>query len=183
MPMRKRLIYGAIAAAALLLAIVLFAAKGTKFTTVPLTKEDLISVYKIPVDQQPAFKFEWDFSTPQHIRIILERRDAPEAPWHTVLSSRWPHACRKATFLYQLSDTKYDKGTSSFHRSINWRIGGTAATPFGISGWSGSVALLQLPSAEYQTAMESDPERIFLLTSGKRSYRLRCERSDQPFAQ
>jgi len=157
-------------------------AKG--FRNVELTKEDVISLYDVPVDKKPAKKFEWKFRSPHYVRWVVERRDAPAGEWKLFQTWAYGLACDH-TFLIEQTDQSGwgQQAGKEWNLYLAIRTGGSFNhLNVNRSGWSGSS--LRLPMLHGTLDMEShndDPDKILIVTAGPRSYRLRMEASDKSY--
>jgi len=178
-------------AGALLLALILtgFASSCSRigdhgFHSVELSKEDIISLYKVPVDQQPAHKFVWKFPRPHCVRWVVERRDAPTAEWKLFQTWAFNQPSDQAFLLEQIDANSPDRlNKPEWNLHLFLRTGGSI-TQLNLKRSSTSDSGLALPmlSGTFETESHTDdPDRILLLTSGPRSYRLRMEASEKPF--
>jgi len=56
----------------------------SQLAPVELTKDDIIDIYKVPIKEQPAYKFEWRVEKPTTFRIMIETKKAGDASWTLV---------------------------------------------------------------------------------------------------
>lgn len=146
---------------------------------VELTKEDIVSLFNIPVDQSRMDKFEWSFDREHYVRAVIERSDDRGGTWREAATFPRNIAVRTATLIYKL-DPLGPTGPSPYRYILHLRLGGRN---IGSSGWTGSDQILDLPEGQHQTESHfDDPARIFVISSGSRIYRLRLEAQDKSFA-
>lgn len=148
------------------------------FHRVELTKEDLVSLFNVPVDRFQIEKFTWPFGHERYIRALIERSDDAGATWQVYQSIPRDLAVVEASVLYRLASP--ESPTTPRFASLHLRLGGRG---IGFSGWSGSDFALELPAGVYTSESHfDDPERLLRISSGSRAYRLRLEAQDTPFA-
>lgn len=149
-----------------------------------LSTKELVSLYAIPIDRQPAQKLEWSFAWRSYVRAVVEQQDGADAPWKKIGSYGVQRPLGHATLIYMLGEEKRIPGRNDYYRKLTLQLGGSSQT-WGVvkSEFSTTSTMdLQLPSGEYQTrALHLDPERVFSISSGNRTYRVRLERSSEPF--
>jgi hypothetical protein len=155
------------------------AAEG--FRNVELTKEDLISVYEVPVAKKPAHKFEWNFRSTHYVRWLVERRDAPTGEWTLFQTWAYNLPCDQAYLLEQIDTNSRDRQTSQeWKLYLLIRTGGSSAHLYGSS--DSTLALPMLRETFSTESHGDDPNKILIINSGPRSYRLRMEASEKPYA-
>jgi hypothetical protein len=157
----------------------------TGFRSVELSKEDIIALYKVPVDQKPAHKFVWKFPSPHCVRWVVERRDAPSEEWKLFQTWAYNQPCDQAFLLEQIDTSSRDRQTGQeWNLYLLIRTGGSSAVlNFKQSGSSDSTLALPLLRGTFDTESHADdPDRILLIKTGARSYRLRIEASVKPFS-
>lgn len=156
----------------------------TGFRSVELSKEDIIALYKVPVDQKPAQKSEWKFQSPHCVRWVVERRDAPSEEWKLFQTWACNQPCDQAFLLEQIDRTGWDRqGAPEWNLYLLIRTG-WSITHLNLrqSGSSDSTLALPLLRGTFDTERHADdPDRILLLKTGPRSYRLRLEASEKPY--
>jgi hypothetical protein len=158
------------------------AAAAAPLTPVELTKEDIISIYKVPVAANPASKMEWVFPHEKYVRYLLEERASKDLPWKTREGYAYNVPVAKALFIVQIADRHAGPADHNLWL-INTRLGGSS-THSGetLSGWAGCNNLIPVDTPDYSELMKpDDPDNIYLLTTPHKQYRIRLESSDAPF--
>jgi hypothetical protein len=155
------------------------------YQVVELTADDVISLYEVPVDQKPARKFEWNFERPRYLQAVLERRDSRNEPWKVTNTFESNGPWDRGSFAYLIDQINREPlQDKEWHLILVTRIGGSASKMNHLqqSSWSGSRLSLPMPGIDLETESSgTDPDKVLLLTSGPRSYRLRLESSDRAF--
>jgi hypothetical protein len=165
------------------LAALLFFAACSKpsshgFRRTELTKNDIVSLFDVPLDRFACEKFEWSLAREHYVRAVLDRSDDGGATWREAQTFPRDLPVVDATLIYRLP--RFAPGPGNDRRLLELRLGGRG---IGISGWSGSSTILELPGDAFQTESQfTDPERILIVKSGTRAYRLRLEAQEKPWA-
>ena len=177
MPSTLRVLSLNIGLAALLAVSACVKQSSADFQRVELTKEDVISLFEVKVDDYLVGKFEWSLPGKRYVRAVWERSDDGGATWIARESYPYHLPVERATFIYKVA--KQTKPPAPHRYYLQLRIGGAADNQ---NGWSGSATVFELPAIQYTSeSMGNDPERPFLIRSGDRVYRLRYEASETPW--
>lgn len=149
---------------------------------VELTKDDIVSLFNLPLAQARLDKFEWDFSSRRYVRVIIERSDDSGRTWRERSVFVGHQAVSTATFVYFLADPPPTQPADSVARyTLKIRLGGRTMTT---GYWTEGVEILEFPDRQLQTeSIHSDPNRILTIRSGAITYRLRLEAQNQPWPQ
>jgi hypothetical protein len=146
-----------------------------------LSKDELVSIYEIPIQDEPAGKYVWEYDVPTYVRAVLEKREG-KGDWKKIMLPTSNRPEKSSYVIIHLKRIKERIPDMKWGFFLNLRIGGSSEDKFGLmSSWIVSRALLNCPSLEYRSTFSPDPESLVLLTSGDVTYRLRLETSAQPF--
>jgi hypothetical protein len=147
-----------------------------------LTKDELVSIYELPVQDEPAGKYVWEYDAPTYVRAVLEKREG-KGEWKKLMmpSRNLPEI--SSYVIIHLKKLKERRPDGQWSILMNLRMGGSGPNKLlgQISGWSKSVAMLTYPSLDYQCTIGPNPEALLLMVSENVTYRLRLETSAQPF--
>ncbi|MDI1248523.1 MAG: hypothetical protein PSV13_06530 [Lacunisphaera sp.] len=161
----------------LLLAVAFLPAQA-QFKRAELSREELVSIYNVPVDTQPSVKFVWPVVGEKYFRVVVEESPVAQTEWKVRESYPYKFAETTGTFIYTI-ESKTSRTAAGNAWVISIRIGGIGGK---FRGWSGSRFILPMPDSEYQTESKTDdPDRILLIRSATKHYRLRMESSSTPF--
>ncbi len=145
----------------------------------PLTKEDIISLYHVPVDQHPFTKWEWLFNREQYIRFVVERAAAGSNRWEMVYSIPYHLPLTRAVVIYRVDDVAI-QGRPARLWTLDLWLGGSDGLR---SGRSGSKLPISEPHEQWKmTAHSDDPARLCLIQLKECRVRFRVEKADTPFA-
>jgi hypothetical protein len=164
-----------------------------EFRAVPLTPEDVISIYKVPFEERPSYKCEWTLEREKYVRYVLEETDKLTEDWkingtyHWKVSTAVP--CKPpvkiATLIYTI---EYRALKSTLDGRNFWRVD----VRFGGAGSVVKISMtysldLELPETRYTMVQSNqDPSMVFIFQGAvsqgpSKIYRLRLESSDHPF--
>lgn len=150
---------------------------ATEFRRVELTKDDIVSLFEIPLEQMQLEKFEWPLGREHYVRAILDCSDDAGKTWREFQVFPRDLPVVEATLIYRLRPPTPTAENND--RILELRLGGRGIGTF---GWSGSSALLKLPPGSYRSETQfTDPARLLTLGSGSRAYRLRLEARPKPW--
>ena len=145
----------------------------------PLTKDDIISLYHVPVDQQPFQKFVWVFDHEQYIRFVVERAAAGSNRWEMVYSIPYHLPLTRAVVIYRLENVAI-QGSPARLWTLDLWLGGSDGLR---SGRSDSQLAISEPYDQWMmTAHPDDPARLCLIQLKDCRVRFRVEKADTPFA-
>ena len=143
-----------------------------------LTKEDIISLYNVPVEQHPFQKWEWSFAREQYIRFVVERAEPGSNRWQIVDSIPYNLPLTTAVIIFRLDDQPMNAGRAPAWM-LNLRLGGSDGIRV---GWSGSELPLPLPHEHWTMFTRSkDPARLCVIETKGCRVRFCVEKADTRF--
>lgn len=152
---------------------------GAQFSPAELTKNEIIDLYKVPIDTRPASKFEWKFKSPRYVRLIVEESNARGESWKQRGVYLYNLSVTKAVLIYMLEDRQVS-GPEGNMWSVSMRIGGELEAR---KGWTGSTFLMPGPPGPYTCESKwDDPERFCVWKFADRQIRFRMESSDKAYS-
>jgi len=134
---------------------------------VPLTKEDIIEIYQVPVDTRPAYKFEWKSPTPVTYRLTLESQ-AKDGSWKASYSA--DETPTKHAWMTLLRD---DGSTSIGPRPVSIRWGFENGD---LTGWGSRDLVIDGEVQDNAVNPPGQPGVLFSVTTDKTRYRVRVEK-------
>ena len=150
------------------------------FHRVELTKEDIVSLFDVPLKESHIDKFEWALDREHYLRVIVERSDDHGRTWTEHMVYPRDLAVVQGTLIYKYDRIDPRSGRApenSYH--LRMRLGGRG---IGTWGWTEAATRLEFPAGNLNTESHfNDPERILTLSAGDRVYRLRLEASEKPW--
>ena len=60
-----------------------------EFRAVPLTTEEIISIYKVPIKERPSYKYEWTLEREKYVQYVLEETDKLAEDWKLNGTYHW----------------------------------------------------------------------------------------------
>jgi len=164
-----------------------------EFRSVPLTPEEIISIYEVPIKERPSYKFEWKLEREKYVRYVLEETDKLTEDWKLNGIYHWKItsavSCtppvKVATLIYTVENRalKSTRDDRNFWR-IDMRFGGTGSAVTISKTYSLN---LELPETTHTMVQSTkDPSMVFIFQGAvsqgpSKIYRLRLESSDHPF--
>ena len=170
-----------------------------EFRAMPLTLEDIVSIYKVPVEERPSYKCEWTLEREKYVQCVLEETEPLTERWksngtyHWTISSSTPCTMpvKVATCIYTIENRAYKKDGRNFWQ-INLRFGGTRSS---VNTWKTYSRILELPETAYTITRSTKESGVDPISEGvvvfifegmvnqgpSKIYRLRLESSDRPF--
>ena len=150
------------------------------FRQVELSKEEMISLYKIPVQDRPAMKFEWNFAAKKYVRLVVEQAPTERGPWTTLHQFAYGFGLTKVWLILKIED-QAEMREQAKSWTIATRIGGAEGS---FSGWTGSTFDIPWAGREYETRTDSfNPASFYEVRSKSIGIvRFRLEASPQRFA-
>lgn len=163
-----------------LLAVSCCAAKDT-FSSAELTKEEIVSLYEVPIDRRPPLKFESVFDRPHFARCIVEEQPSGASTWNRLEAIDSSPAAERITTILLLESPDVitlDKKTRLIPVSV--RITRTRSDE---SSWTQSRVLLGTAIGNsHECRHGSDnPAELLLFKFSERQVRFRLETSETPF--
>jgi hypothetical protein len=141
-----------------------------------LTKEDVISLYNVPIERNPYNKFEWVFQKPQYIRFVIEEAPPGTQDWHVIFAVPYNLAVRRAMIIWGIRDEMTATSKRNEWR-LDLRLGGEADDRH---GWTGSSLVLRAPLNGFQSVTnKTDPSDLYRITANDFNMRFRLESADK----
>jgi len=150
-----------------------------EFRSVPLSKEDIIELYKVPVKEKPANKFEWSFSTAAYVRLVRAESKDGGASWAVLETFPYGAPLVCAELILKIEDTISTTGSDMLLR-ISYRFGGEGALGHGCFG-----GIMSIPVPDFEYSMEAsakDPSRVCTIRTKEKlvCYYLESSRTEFP---
>lgn len=151
-----------------------------KFHRVDLSKDDIVSLFDVQLDENRLGKFEWQLGREHYVRTVIERSDDPGRTWREHAIFTRDLAVVTATFIYKFDPTTTPASAPASTRYLlRTRLGGRG---IGTAGWTESSTLLDFPAGNMRWESQfTDPDRVLIISSGDRAYRIRLEAAEKPW--
>jgi hypothetical protein len=148
------------------------------FSRAELTMEEIVSLYEVPLEKKPAYKFIWNFNTASYLQFVVEEAKSKDGPWAVLQTIPYHLPLSTANVIFQIENTSLSAPDGNYW-IVAIRLGGSN----GISnGWSGSRILVPAASIEYTAILsQMDPAELYTVNFKGQSIRFRLESSDKPF--
>lgn len=164
---------------AIVMAFVLTQDVSAQCVAVDISKDELIDLYQVPVNEKPAWKTEWTVDSPHYFRLVLEVADSKSGPWNLVQA--WGPSTRftKGVCTYMLDKKAIRTNSEKRIWVISARLGGQTGP---MKMWASCE--FSIPAADVMdqmTAVPENPSELLSVVSQGRVYRLRMEKNPQPF--
>jgi len=159
-------------------------AQSDAFRQTELTKEDIIYLYKVKVDETPFTKIEWNFPKPTYVRMVIERKLPIETTWTNFDVFSRPFSCKTFILFYNL---KWEPAHVTGNKFSRWLLRTTyklVGDNFSMSSGADFICPLSDTSHTGESQIPPSPRPDWIVSFGNSSmqqYRLRLEQSDQPF--
>ena len=162
--------------------VLLLAACGRQAPSVaevPLTAEEIISVYHVAVGAIPARKIEWRSPNAEYTRIVVESRQGQDGPWKVLFDPSTNVSCQRRWMILSFDPENAQDGRPTKKWILNIRLGFQGAV---LSGWTGSNAAIDAPEPPFTTESSLDSKQLFLLSTNRGQIRVRMESSEKKFS-
>jgi hypothetical protein len=146
---------------------------------VPLTADEVISVYHVAIGAVPARKIEWRSTNAEYTRIVVESRQGKDGPWKVLLDPRTNVPSQRRWMILSLDPEQAKDGQPVKKWILNIRLGYQGAV---LSGWTGSNAAIDAPELPYRAESSLDSKELFLLSTNLGQIRVRMESSEKKFS-